>query len=391
MKNKILIIILALQTGVSFAQISVNVTPTKHTPCDTCVKLSATVTGGTAPLTYQWYVHSNLYSTGQIINYCNKYPFTFSGDSLKLIVTDANSQQATYFNGVSNLLSSTIPLGYQICIVTVDSATGKNLLVWDQATDPSVVSYNIYKENTSSVFTVIANVPRTSFSTFIDTSSKPAQVSAIYNMTMVDSCGFESSWLSTIAASTIHLAISAGIPPAWNLAWNYTQGYSIVQYRIWRATTLNHPVLIDSVANSIISYTDLTPPPGVLYYSIEAVSTAACNPSLRKSNTSNSVYSSSLSNVASTGVTGIQEYNLNNNFSIYPNPLVDKFYVESTTSSKYPMTISLFDIVGKQVSQTIKSTSDKTEMDVSGFNEGIYFIQIKTAEGMVTKKIVVAR
>ena len=372
------------------ASFSVTVTSTKHIPCDTCVKLTANVTGGTAPYTYQWYINSQLYNTGQIINYCNKYPFTFSSDSLQIIVTDANSQQATYFNGVPNLLSSTIPLGYQICIATVDSAIGKNLLVWNQTTDPSVVSYNIYKQNTSSVFAVIANVPRSSFSTFIDTSSKPAQVSAMYNMSMIDSCGFESSWLSTIAVSTIHLAISAGIFPAWNLAWNSTQGYSIVKYRIWRATTLNNPVLIDSVANSIYAYTDLTPPAGVLYYTIEAVSTAACSPSLRTENI-NSAYSSSFSNVRSTNATGINEYYLDNNISVFPNPVADKIYVKQLANSQDEMEICLVDIIGAQVSEKIKSKSSKITIDVSGLKKGFYFLQVKTNKGIFASKIIVQR
>ena len=236
MKTKLLVTIaFAFQSIFALAQMSVNVSATNNIPCDTCLTLSADVIGGVAPYTYQWYTNSQLYDTIQTINYCNMYPATFSGDTIKLIVTDVNSQQVTYSNGVTNLLSSslssTVPNGYRLCVVTVDSAMGKNLVVWEQTTDPSIVSYNIFKQNTSSYFVEIAEVPRTSFSTFVDTLSNPAQVSAMYNISVTDSCGFESS-LDGIPINTIHLAISAGIPPAWNLDWNWTQGYPISKYRI---------------------------------------------------------------------------------------------------------------------------------------------------------------
>jgi hypothetical protein len=392
MKTKLLITAaLALQMGLCFAQMNVNVAATKHIPCDTCVKLSATVTGGTAPYTYQWYINNHLYNTGQTISYCNKYPQTFNSDSMKLIVTDANSLQASYFNGIFNLITWTnINNSDPLCIVSVDSATGKNLLVWQQTNNPSIVSYNIYKQNTSSVFAVIANVPRSSFSTFIDTSSKPAQVSAMYNISIVDSCGFESLLTTATPINTIHLSISAGIPPAWNLSWNWTQGYPIVKYRIWRATIFHHPVLIDSVANSIYSYTDLTPPVGVLYYSIEAVSTVACNPSLKMPNT-NSAYSSSFSNVANTNATGINEYYLNNKVSVFPNPSNGKFTIQANSYQLIANSpIEIYNVLGECIHQQICKSANQ-QIDLSGLKEGIYFLQVKTNEGVIASKIIVQR
>jgi len=355
----------------------VNVNATNHTPCDTCVTLSANVSGGTAPYTYQWYINSQLYNTGQTINYCNKYPWTFSGDSVMLIVTDVNSQQAFYYNGISNFMTSTIDngndIGYKYCIATVDSATGKNLLIWEQTTNPSVVSYNIFKQNTSSVFTVIANVPRNSFSTFIDTSSNPSQVSAAYEISIVDSCGFE-SYLSYGYINTIHLAISAGIFPAWNLVWNSTQGYPIVKYRIWRATTLNNPVLIDSVPNSIYAYTDLTPPSGVLYYTIEAVSTSICSPSLKTSQ-DNFTYSSSFSNVANNGLDGISENNFSSKLRIFPNP-----FSSTTTLQTYKIfknaTLTVYNSFGQQVKQIKNIFGQTITLHRDDMPSGLYFLRL---------------
>jgi len=74
---------------------------------------------------------------------------------------------------------------------------------------------------------------------------------------------------------------------------------------------------------------------------------------------------------------------------IYPNPTTAKIYIERTNNN--PMEVNLYNVIGKQVSPTVKTENQTTEIDVSSLNEGIYFVKLRTNEGMLTKKIVIAR
>jgi|GEM_PF-1924320 hypothetical protein len=75
--------------------------------------------------------------------------------------------------------------------------------------------------------------------------------------------------------------------------------------------------------------------------------------------------------------------------NVYPNPSSDKVCIERTNVDA--MDMYMYDIVGKQVCSAIKTTNAKIEIDVSHFQEGIYFLSIKTAKGMITRKIIVQR
>ncbi|MCH8903549.1 MAG: hypothetical protein IIA45_06520, partial [Bacteroidetes bacterium] len=64
----------------------------------------------------------------------------------------------------------------EICLVTVDTATNKNLVVWEKPAVNNIASYNIYKEGTQAgVYFLAGNVPYASVSTFLDTLADPAQ------------------------------------------------------------------------------------------------------------------------------------------------------------------------------------------------------------------------
>jgi len=357
------------------AQLTVSVTVTPNNPCDTCINLSGVVSGGTNPYTYQWYLNNSTIGTGQNIIYCRHYVWTGSSDSIMLLVTDAASQQISWFSTGANLIPSNIPIGYQLCIVTTDTATGKNLLVWNQTTNSSVVSYNIWKQNTSSVWTTIANVPRSSFSTFVDTASNPAQQSYWYHISVLDSCGLESSLTANGAPlNTTHLVISAGIPPAWNLTWNFTQMSGIVKYRIWRGTTTSSPVVIDSVASSVFSYTDLTPPANVSKYLIEGVSTNNCNPSLKYQNTF-SAYSSSFSNIATILNASVNEVENSLSLSISPNPFSSQTTLQSDNLF-HNATLTVYNSFGQQVKQLKNISGQTVILSRNNLPSGLYFIAL---------------
>ncbi len=186
----------------------------------------------------------------------------------------------------------------ELCIVGVDSATQKNIVVWEKTINVGTESYNIYKESTvSGVYNLIANRDFDSTAYIIDQSSNPVAKAARYKLSVLDSCGNESPL--SAAHKTMHLTINAGIGGAWNLIWDPYEGFPVSTYRIWRADTSLQWVLIDSVQGSLWTYVDVNPPSGGLYYRVEVIkSGGACNPSGNKDNTN---FNSSRSNTASSG------------------------------------------------------------------------------------------
>ncbi len=138
-----------------------------------------TVTGGDEPYNYLW---SNNDVTEDIVN--------VPGGNYNITVTDAAGCLAT----ASMIISGISPAGDSICVVTVDSATGKNLIVWEKTMGGNIQSYNIYKESTQAgVYYLIGTQEFNVLSVFTDSLSDPAIRSWRYKISSVDSCGNESA------------------------------------------------------------------------------------------------------------------------------------------------------------------------------------------------------
>lgn len=370
---------------ISHAQVwaTVNVNPDAY-PCDSCFTFSVSTQNGTPPYNCQWNFSGDTttYSTIDSVTYC--YPHSPSAsDTLYLRLTDANFQIGYGFLTMNFLYSISLETP-SICLVTVDGATGKNSIFWDQNADTTVASYNIYKETTiSGVYALSGNVSRNSFSNYIDMASNPAQVSARYKMTLVNSCGYESP--QGPQAKTVHLTVSAGMGSAWNLAWDNAEGFSVVEYRIWRGLNSLAMVLIDSVQSSLNAYTDLTPPGGQLYYSLEAISSTACNPTMRLANSSQSIYSSSFSNLADNGVSGISNNSLETQIQIFPNPFstITTINVGQKFSGQI-LEFEMYDVLGNLI-QSYASANGKFEIEKGNISSGIYFYKIICGGSIVGK------
>ena len=70
-----------------------------------------------------------------------------------------------------------------------------------------------------------------------------------------------------------------------------------------------------------------------------------------------------------------------NNVSLYPNPTDGIVNIESTGT----MTISVMNMLGQKVIET--TATDNANIDLSGFESGIYMVRIETENGIKTEKI----
>ena len=86
--------------------------------------------------------------------------------------------------------------------------------------------------------------------------------------------------------------------------------------------------------------------------------------------------------------TGISEKIASNNYILYPNPSNDKITIENNSlSSNQIEMISVYNMQGQLILQQ-PVQNQKTEIDVSSFTTGMYFVNVKTENGMEVKKFV---
>ena len=87
-------------------------------------------------------------------------------------------------------------------------------------------------------------------------------------------------------------------------------------------------------------------------------------------------------------VVGIKEITKSQNyFSVYPNPTSDQFFIEANTTDK--LNVDLYDVNGRHVFS--KSVSDKSNIDVTNLNTGVYSLTIKTIDRVINKKLIIVR
>lgn len=262
--------------------------------------------------------------------------------------------------------TSSYTLPAPICIVSVDSSTKKNTIIWEKLNDAKIISYNIYKETTTAgVYSLIGNSPVSNLSIFTDSLSDPAQNAARYKISSLDTCGNESA--KSAAHKTIHLTIGLGVPPAINLNWDNYEGINFGEYYIWRGNAFGNLILIDTIQSSLNSYTDQNPPPGTNFYAIQIVHPQGCNATYK----SPAFYSSSFSNIENNGASVIiNDVKKPLNIRALPNPTSGK----ATITGMNAGSIEVYNLPGEKILCLIAGVSGL--IDLSSQPDGIYIIKV---------------
>ena len=115
---------------------------------------------------------------------------------------------------------------------------------------------------------------------------------------------------------------------------------------------------------------------------------------------SNSSCADEACEIISAHIAGIEQYNINNNMSIYPNPAKDVINIvlshfDTSTSSMGNAqdgkgTLVLTDMMGNTVKQ-LSVSSQQLTLDVSDLTEGVYNISISSNAGVLNKRVVAVR
>ncbi|MES2138716.1 MAG: GEVED domain-containing protein [Bacteroidota bacterium] len=96
--------------------------------------------------------------------------------------------------------------------------------------------------------------------------------------------------------------------------------------------------------------------------------------------------------VSIPSLVGIEETEMLNTISVYPNPTTGLFNITTSNANFTQLTISVLDIQGKEVF----TTSDKNysvnynkQINLEGLAKGIYFIKLNTGAGVKTQKLII--
>lgn len=85
-------------------------------------------------------------------------------------------------------------------------------------------------------------------------------------------------------------------------------------------------------------------------------------------------------------INNVEDKSIELNFNIYPNPAYNKLFIESLSIDKFYITIT--DILGKTYYSNIFINKDN-EIDISKFQNGIYFCNIFSSNQHISKKIII--
>jgi hypothetical protein len=241
----------------------------------------ASVSGGIAPYAYSW-------SSGG------------TGSSEAALIGGNYTVQVADDNGCMDSADVEVPITapvQEICMITVDSTSTRNVIVWEKPVVTNIDSFRIYRD-IAGTYTLVGSQQYGVESYFTDSTNgvNPKITSYRYKVTTLDACSNESAMGDY--HETMHLQINTSGGAA-NLLWDSYEGFDTTfQYRVLIDTTglggINWAA-IDSVTNNNFTYTDISPPPNA-NYAVEVVHPwGGCTADKVKN------YNSSKSNTSSAG------------------------------------------------------------------------------------------
>jgi len=274
---------------------------------------------------------------------------------------------ATGCSIVSNTIQVTVltPSAEALCMVTVDSATGKNKLIWSVTPNKRTAFYNIYREsNFAGEFDLIGDADLTTAGSYLDTQVNPKQRPFTYYIQAIDSCNNSDDVSRYLAHTTLHLTANLGVNGENNLNWSdYVGIYPLNTYIIYRSNNAGKFTAIASVSASVKSFSDLNPPSGKNRYYIGIKGKTACD-STGKTLVVNS-------NMVAFGILGVEDKIVALG-SISPNPCSDFLNVSFLQGGKQQLRIC--DIQGKTLKNIDVTASETTRISVSYLAAGVYLL-----------------
>ena len=301
-------------------------------------------------------------------------------------VTDANGCKTGSDEFEINASKATTP---SICVVNVDRADGKNVIVWKHGIDEKIKSYVVYKETTTAgEFKPMDTVAYNDYNFVEDFNSNPQIRSNRYRVSAIDSCDVESP-MSTIH-KTMHLTLNQRYGGGVNLIWENYEGLNIPSYVIYHGDSPTDMKVLTEVPSNIFTYSIIDG--AKKYYQIAIVLPESCDlDKILKAESG--PYSQSLSNIAefkglnagNTLITGV---------SAFPNPFSDVLNVQYTLTKTSDVRIEVINSLGQKIAeqklddQAAGQYTQILNAESLHMIQGLYTIRIIIGEEIATVKAI---
>ncbi len=286
-------------------------------------------------------------------------------DSYETTVTDSNGCQA-----IDNItVTFTTNPGQEILLVTIDTISGNNKVLWEITSD-SFVLVNIFRESPTNEYIQVGTSQYTTGSWTDDISSTNQYWR--YKISTIDTCGnesFMSAYHQTISTTTVPTE-EGGYLVEWS-PYLIEGNSSITNYYIFTTEGLDINWNITEIAQITGDVTEYILPetneglflvgaelPGKTNISELALSNVISNPFVQNK----------LSNTI--------------NFNIFPNPASDKIEI-LTSATKYKVKII------NNIGQTVIKQNNSRIIDISGLTKGNYIVQIIFEDKNIYKKLLI--
>ena len=330
--------------------------------------------------------------------------YKWSNDSTKafIYVTDSNSYSVEVVDmygcegasSATTINESVIP-NPEICIVTVDSDSEKNLVTWNKTEGFEIDYYNIYRQtDISGVYEKLDTVNYETLSIYLDETSQPENFIYRYKISAVDNCGNETN------QSPFHQTILlqwTGNEALQQIQFNWSRYivegkdpdvYPFTTYQILRGNdsiTLL-PILNVAATFDMVNFddTDNIAKNFRQFYRIAGLlpNDLICNPKLLK--IKEGPYSSSVSNLEDNRLkTTVGFKSITNNITgVYPNPARNYASLVLELQETAKVEASIYSLIGSKIADIVKqeytSGSYSETIDIRSLNlkQGMYIIKV---------------
>lgn len=270
------------------------------------------------------------------------------------------------------------PILQDICMVTVDTTTTSNLVVWQRIEESGISHYNIYRENAvAGNFMLIDTVQAGSESLFNDVVASPMDRSWRYKISAVNTCGVE----GPISAphKTMHMNAIVNLGNGSNdIYWDDYEGRQEAEYVVWRHSDQNGwEPLAPSVPFGVSVFNDLPPGglTGIDYYvemSLSSMCTATRAQDFNSARSNKEKGQFSVGEGTGDSNNALSEYYLEQ-ISLSPNPVSGMLTIAQ--QDNLPVFVSIYTADGQSL-RSYELNGTETHIDFSNYSKGIYLVKV---------------
>ena len=335
---------------------------------------------------------------------------TTVGISVSPTATTSYSVTGVDSHACSNSYATTVTVPVipapDLCMVTVDSGSVNNLIIWDKTPYGSLVdSFIVYRETSTNIYKQIGAVHRDSLSLFKDTvrtkyapnTGDPNQGTYRYKLQIRDTCGNYGplgKYHNTIfvlynGSGQFFWTQKYEIEPNVNPVSNYVLICDSINTNDWFPIT--SVAGTQSTVSDNVFATNTTKYPNA-NWRVKTIWGISCTPYAK------TAYSTTKSNIKTSASlsssSGTKEEYLEKEMKMFPNPAGKELNIQYPSGYKNYHLI-IYNVLGDVVyDENISGTStgnikNTKQLDISRFSTGMYTVSLQTESAKVFKKLVV--